>query len=58
MNLGLRWAYTQPVVEQDNRQSNFDLATGRQILAEDGSRDSRALYEGYYKGFEPRLGFA
>ena len=25
LNLGLRWAYTQPVVEKDNRQSNFDL---------------------------------
>ena len=32
LNLGLRWAYTQPVVEKDNRQSNFDLRTGAQIL--------------------------
>ena len=58
LNLGMRWAYTQPVVEQDNRQSNFDLATGRQILATDGSREERALYKAYKKGFEPRLGFA
>ena len=57
LNLGLRWAYTQPVVEKDNRQSNFDLATGEQMLA-GGRQDSRALYEPYYKGFEPRLGFA
>ena len=35
LNLGMRWAYTQPVVEKDNRQSNFDLTTGQQILAED-----------------------
>ncbi len=58
LNLGLRWAYTQPVVEKDNRQSNFDLSTGRQIFAQDGDRESRALYKSYKKGFEPRLGFA
>jgi hypothetical protein len=58
LNLGMRWAYTQPVVEKDNRQSNFDLKTGAQTLAQDGSRDSRALYHSYKKGFEPRLGAA
>jgi len=58
LNLGLRWAYTQPLVETDNRQSNFDLTNGRQILAGDGSREQRALYTSYKKGFEPRLGFA
>ncbi|HMF61534.1 MAG TPA: TonB-dependent receptor, partial [Vicinamibacterales bacterium] len=58
LNLGMRWAYTQPIVEKDNRQSNFDLKTGAQILAKDGSRESRALYKAYYKGFEPRFGFA
>ena len=58
LNLGLRWAYTSPLVEEENRQSNFDLATGRQIFAEDGSLEQRALYNPYYKGFEPRLGAA
>jgi hypothetical protein len=58
LNLGMRWAYTQPLVEQDNRQGNFDLKTGQEILAADGSRESRALYKSYKKGFEPRLGFA
>jgi hypothetical protein len=58
LNLGMRWAYTQPVVEKDNRQSNFDLRTGQQILAADGDREGRALYQAYKKGFEPRLGFA
>ena len=28
LNLGMRWAYTQPLVEKDNRQSNFDLRPG------------------------------
>jgi len=58
LNLGLRWAYTSPLVEKDNRQSNFDLATGVQTFAKDGSIEDRALYSPYYKGFEPRLGFA
>jgi hypothetical protein len=58
LNLGLRWAYTQPLVEKDNRQGNFSLATGQEILAQDGSRESRALYKSYKKGFEPRIGAA
>src|SRR5262249_33308561 len=58
LNLGIRWAYTQPLIEKDNRQSNFDLATGQQILAAPGDRESRALYKAYMKGFEPRLGAA
>ena len=58
LNLGLRWAYTSPLVEQDNRQSNFDLVTGRQIFATDGSIEERALYKPYYKGYEPRIGAA
>ncbi len=55
LNLGLRWAYTSPLVEKDNRQSNFDLKTGKQTVASD---QDRALYKPYYKGFEPRLGVA
>jgi len=58
LNLGLRWAYTSPLVEKDNRQSNFDLVTGRQIFAKDGNIEERALYKPYYKGYEPRLGAA
>jgi outer membrane receptor protein involved in Fe transport len=58
LNLGLRWAYTSPLVEKDDRQTNFDLQTGRQIFATDGSIEERALYQPYYKGFEPRLGAA
>jgi len=58
LNLGLRWAYTSPVVEKDNRQANIDLQTGVLTLAKDGSIEDRALYKPYYKGFEPRFGFA
>ena len=58
LNLGMRWAYTQPVVEADNRQANFSLTTGQEVIAKDGDRESRALYQPYKKGFEPRLGVA
>ena len=58
LNLGMRWAYTQPLVEKDNRQSNFDLRTGEQIFPAGDGREGRALYKAYKKGFEPRFGVA
>ncbi len=58
LNLGLRWAYTSPLVEKNDKQTNFDLVTGEQIFAKDGSIEDRALYKPYYQGFEPRVGFA
>src|SRR4051794_23255076 len=57
LNLGLTWEFTSPWVEKDNRQSNIDLATGQLLLAgQDGN--SRALFNPFYGGFEPRMGFA
>jgi hypothetical protein len=58
LNLGMRWAYTSPLVEKDNRQANINLQTGVLTVAKDGSIEDRALYKPYYKGFEPRVGFA
>ena len=56
LNLGLRWEYTQPVYEVADRQSNFDLTTGKQLFAgKDGN--SRALFEAYHKQFMPRIGW-
>lgn len=57
LNLGMRWEYTSPVVEVKNRQSNFELFSGRQLFAGQNG-NSRALYKPFYKGFEPRVGFA
>jgi hypothetical protein len=58
VNLGLRWAYTSPLVEKENRQTNFDLVTGQQLFAQDGGLEDRALYKPYYHGYEPRIGAA
>ncbi|MFI4942508.1 MAG: TonB-dependent receptor domain-containing protein [Burkholderiales bacterium] len=57
LNIGLSWEYTSPLVEKDDRQINIDLATG-QILQAGQNGASRALYDAYYGGFEPRVGFA
>jgi Carboxypeptidase regulatory-like domain len=57
LNLGLSWEFTSPLVEKDDRQINIDLTTG-QILQAGKNGASRALYDAYYGGFEPRVGFA
>jgi hypothetical protein len=57
LNLGLRWGYTSPLVEADDRQANVDLTNAALLLAGENG-NSRALYEPYYKGWEPRIGFA
>ena len=63
MNLGLRWDVYPPWIEVDNRQSNFDEATGKFVVASDdavvnGVKVGRYL-QTYSKGdLGPRLGFA
>ncbi|HOQ47198.1 MAG TPA: TonB-dependent receptor [Bryobacteraceae bacterium] len=57
LNLGLRWEYAQPIYEVADRQVNINVVTGELLYAgKDGN--SRALYDPYYKQFEPRVGFA
>jgi hypothetical protein len=57
LNLGLTWEYTSPWVEKDDRQSNIDLTTGQLLLAGENG-NSRALFDAFYGGWEPRLGAA
>ena len=57
VNLGMRWEYVQPLYEVADRQANINTFTGQVLLAgKDGN--SRALYNPYYKQFEPRIGIA
>jgi hypothetical protein len=57
VNVGLRWGYTSPLVEKDDRQANFSLVNAEQLLA-GVNGNSRALYDAYYNGWEPRVGLA
>jgi hypothetical protein len=57
LNLGLRYENRTPLVEIHDRQVNFDLATGHALFAgRDGN--SRGLYEGYKRDWQPRAGVA
>ncbi len=57
LNLGLRWEYMQPIYEVADRQVNVNPATGELLYAGQNG-NSRALYNGYWKQFMPRVGFA
>ena len=63
VNAGLRWDMYVPWVEQDNKQSNFDVSTGRFVVAADnatinGVEVGRYLQTYSKTDFGPRLGFA
>ena len=57
VNLGMRWEYDQPYTEVNNKQANINLTTG--VISYAGVNGTpRALYNAFYAGFMPRLGFA
>lgn len=61
LNLGLRWEYNQPWYEVFNREANFGPYSGIEYLAGQGScpySSCRALYNSYWRDWEPRIGFA
>jgi len=63
LNFGLRWDLFVPWVEVDDRQSNFDPATGRFVVASpdaviNGQKVGRYLQTYSKKDFGPRFGFA
>lgn len=60
LNIGMRYEYNANWVETRNLLSNYDidLATPVLVLAQDGSRASRALQATDRNNFAPRFGFA
>jgi len=68
LNLGLAWALVTPITEAQNRQANFDFATGRFYVAGSSSliagcsfcvhSDARAGVQMDKTAFEPRIGLA
>jgi len=57
LNLGLRYEYVSPLVEVNNKQSNFDYSTGGIIVANQNGA-SRGLIDVDHLNFAPRIGFA
>ena len=70
LNYGLRWDYSSPVTDKDNRLATIDLANGGWLLAK-GDKDApstlpagvsylsrSSLTKANYANFSPRFGFA
>jgi hypothetical protein len=63
VNAGLRWDVYVPWVEKDDKQANFDVSTGRFVVASDGAvingvEVGRYLQTYSKTDFGPRIGFA
>jgi hypothetical protein len=58
LNLGVRYEFSTPPREDDNRFANFDPATGGVRFAKDGGLFDRTLIHPDYNNLAPRLGFA
>jgi len=56
LNLGVRYDFITPALEANNRQVNFDPATGTLVSATDGSLRDRGLVNPDRNNFAPRLG--
>ena len=57
-NLGIRYEYSTPPLEADNRLANFDPATGTMLLAKNGNTFDRSLIHPDRNDWAPRFGFA
>jgi len=67
LNIGLRFEYDEPWIEQHNKTGNIDLSTGQVIYAGQvptgapvgsGVCNNRGCYQPNYRQWMPRLGFA
>jgi outer membrane receptor protein involved in Fe transport len=56
LNLGLRYDFTTPAYEKDNRMANFDPARAELVQASGGSLAQRALVDPDRNNFAPRIG--
>jgi len=57
LNLGVAWSLVTPVTEAENRQSNFDFASGK-FLVPGLNSDGRVGVQWDKTAFEPRIGLA
>jgi hypothetical protein len=57
LNLGMRWEWDQPLYESHNKESNLNITTGTITIAGQNGA-SRALYNTFWNGWMPRVGFA
>lgn len=57
VNFGIRWEYDQPMYEVNDKQANVDIKTGAISYAGKNGA-SRALYDSFWGGFMPRVGFS
>ncbi len=57
LNLGVAWSLVTPVTENENRQSNFDFASGK-FLVPGLNSDGRVGVQWDKTAFEPRIGLA
>ena len=53
----MRWEWDQPLYESHNKESNLNIATGAITIAGQNGA-SRALYNAFWNGWMPRVGFA
>jgi len=58
LNLGLRYEFATPWVEEDNVLSNWNPATRSMVMAKDGSLKDRSTITPDRNNFAPRLGLA
>ena len=56
LNLGLRYDFITPALEAQDRQTNFDPATGTLVFAGSGSLEDRGLVKPDTNNFGPRIG--
>ena len=56
-NIGVAWAFVTPITEARNRQANFNFATGKYLIAGQGS-DGRVGIQFDKTAVEPRIGLA